>query len=59
MTPVRTMMRHSDAVLDVTLELSRRSRMARGVAIMVLRDKLVVAVAAIDALDAATRDQPA
>jgi hypothetical protein len=45
------LMQHSDAVLDVVLVLARRSRMARGVAILSLRDKLVAAVVAIDDME--------
>jgi len=50
------LMQHSDAVLDVTLVLSRRGRIARGAAIVALRDKLVAAVAAIDAMEVTPRD---
>ncbi|WP_293678302.1 hypothetical protein [uncultured Phenylobacterium sp.] len=51
-----SLMRHSDAVMDVVLLLSRRGRSARGVALLTLRDKLSDAVAAIDAIEAASRD---
>jgi hypothetical protein len=51
-------MQHSDAMLEAVLVISRRSRIARGVAILALRDKLVAAVAAIDAMEVTPRDQP-
>ncbi|MCW3101517.1 MAG: hypothetical protein JWL77_7135 [Chthonomonadaceae bacterium] len=52
------LMQHSDAVLEAVLAISHRSRIARGIAILSLRDKLVAAVAAIDAMEVTPRDHP-
>jgi hypothetical protein len=43
-----SLMRHSDAVLDIALLLSGRDRIAAGVALVPLREQLVAAVAVID-----------
>lgn len=45
------LMRHSDAVFDLVLSLSRRDRVVVGAMLMNLREHLVAVTAAIDSMD--------